>query len=522
MSLIASPVFSNPNKDFVEAYKIYLKATEISTLNSNLIKKRFKLLKESKHKFDRIIETYPSSDLALKLITNQSIGDFKLSLLNLEIINLHENVCYKNLNYNCLMEISEKYLHEDSLENPDWSNAYFHIRNYAKKGNYKKALQLISNYGGEKKPVKDRLKPNVLKFAIENGDFLIALEIYNEILFDDTKLYNLDNIAYAANRLGRTDLIVPILENFTLFDPEYQEHLTRSSCVVKFEELCLKSLEDYFQFASQNDGWFSKANDYADIARLYASLNMLDKAQEVFKSLPYDDYRSSDKLAIEIGKFEYLLNQPKSKNALKEIVEQVPTVDRLMFYDILIDRYERDYYDPAKLKKIYDIVAGDLPTIFNISSNKEKIEDRYIYLFNESGNYLMIWSLFENGRIKNNFSGDIDWLELIETVSYLDDPNDIKVKKLLHGYSDNDQQYRIKFIIKLIENDKRDFAFELFKELIQNNRTKEKYTCETWPLYYEFYSQNVVADEIKSKIKEPNFKRDIDYCLYNLAMKIEN
>ena len=76
MSLIASPVVSNPNKDFVEAYKIYLEAKEIAPTDIELKRKRFELFKVSKQKFENIGNNWKTFENLSKNLNIDQFSNF--------------------------------------------------------------------------------------------------------------------------------------------------------------------------------------------------------------------------------------------------------------------------------------------------------------------------------------------------------------------------------------------------------------------------------------------------------------
>jgi len=99
--VLASPAFADDigraNELLVEAVKLIQSAeNEAST------EKRLSLLEEAPGNRSEIVERYPSTDLAVKLITGQEIGNISLAGVGEAVVNARWPVCQSSPTYACI------------------------------------------------------------------------------------------------------------------------------------------------------------------------------------------------------------------------------------------------------------------------------------------------------------------------------------------------------------------------------------------------------------------------------------
>lgn len=192
---------SSANKLFIEATQLINKAH--SERNA---KAESALISEAIDRLDAIVEKYPGSDLAVKIATEQFIGNVNILELKGRKMELSRLLCYKNPTRDCLFKIAI----EDALKlnDIDRSNVVPSVVwSLAKCGKFDEALKVVDSIKDASLRLEALLR--ILIIDRNKDTFRRILAIYET---DFTNLPEKSDIVYGSKQWALREIIYTALQ----------------------------------------------------------------------------------------------------------------------------------------------------------------------------------------------------------------------------------------------------------------------------------------------------------------------
>ena len=436
------------------------------------------------------------------------------------------------------MDIAKKYLLKNYLSNKSIGYIYAKpvIDYYVEQKNYTEAQIIASTYKDESYTEKGEANLfYLIEKMLDNSASNEALEVYHDL--QETRIKDRALKILSQNAKNTVLLINPEYfqelvksHSWSGFDPSLE---TNTLCFMYLIGECRSSLSVYSTVMKTYD-FKDMDHDLATMARIYASLNMMDKAKEIHSRISKDTEEIEQRYAIELGQFERVLRigetwknifgnkfeepLPKEEHnrRLDEIMNKIKPEHKLEFLsrirfvsrnENIIFRSEIDEFANGYIEKL--IKSKNLHIAYNV----------YLDTLNKFGHHHYVWELFETQKLKITYSSTYGYLlDAILLSENVDDKKIISlIEKLPDDYNNNSTLTSvIRFVQKLFDNNKGYLANDLVESLEIATSQEEYGSSEMIPIYFEVYGAKHTVKSIIKNIK----KTDNEYLFINALTKI--